>query len=82
MRSAVDLVDRMLLADPTARPTIAAVHATLMGVRPPGETAPAPSSGLRGTLVGRARTEAPAAAASAGRLVGKLLGRLTDRRRP
>jgi serine/threonine protein kinase len=68
-----DLVDRMLLADPAARPTIASVHSTLMGVRPAGDPAatPAPSSGLRGSLVGRAAAGAPAAAASAGRVIGR-----------
>ncbi|SDS58150.1 Protein kinase domain-containing protein [Friedmanniella luteola] len=35
-----DLVDAMLHADPTQRPTIAQVHATLMGVRLTGESAP------------------------------------------
>lgn len=68
-----DLVDQMLLAAPAARPTIASVHATLMGIRPViAETsAPSPSSGLRGSLVGRAVTSAPAAAASAGRVIGR-----------
>ena len=34
----VELVDRMLLADPAARPTIAETHATLMGIRTPTTT--------------------------------------------
>ena len=40
-----DLVDAMLLSDSTRRPTIAQVHAKLMGIRPPSETAlpPAPA---------------------------------------
>ena len=65
-----DLIDRMLLADPAARPTIASVHATLMSVRAPGEPAatPATGSGLRGSLVGRAAAGAPAAA---GRVIGR-----------
>jgi serine/threonine protein kinase len=68
-----DLVDQMLLADPTARPTIAAVHATLMGVRAAGDpvATPTATSGLRGSLVGRAAAGAPAAAASAGRVLGR-----------
>ncbi|WP_147392056.1 protein kinase domain-containing protein [Amnibacterium setariae] len=81
-----DLVDRMLLADPAARPTIGDVHAALMAVRSPGDapaatptpartTAPAPvrSSALRGKLVGGAGA-APAPAPTGG-LRGKLLGR-------
>jgi serine/threonine protein kinase len=44
-----DLVDAMLAADPTARPSIARVHSTLMGLRTTESTpAPAASSGLRG----------------------------------
>lgn len=68
-----DLVDRMLLADPGARPTIAEVHAALMGVRPADTpvATPVASSGLRGSLVGRAAAGAPAAAASAGRVIGR-----------
>jgi eukaryotic-like serine/threonine-protein kinase len=34
--SLADMVDAMLLGDPTQRPTIAQVHATLMGIRVPG----------------------------------------------
>ncbi len=58
-----DLVDRMLAADPSGRPTIAQVHATLMGLRPPGETrAPVTTSGLRGKgLRGTAISSAPPA---------------------
>ena len=52
-----DLVDRMMLATPAARPTIGEVHATLMGIRVAGEApapavTPAPSGALRGKLVG------------------------------
>jgi eukaryotic-like serine/threonine-protein kinase len=36
-----DLVNRMLLADPAARPTVAATHAALMGVRTPAAPGPA-----------------------------------------
>jgi serine/threonine protein kinase len=82
-----DLVDRMLLAAPSARPGIAEVHATLMGVRAPGDTpvaapsaasAPPRSGGLRGRLVGSApgtpATPAPAPApATSGALKGKLV---------
>jgi serine/threonine protein kinase len=82
-----DLVDRMMLADPAARPTIGQVHATLMSLRTPGDApapassspAPARSSGLRGKLVGSAPAapvapRTPPAAPSSG-LKGKLLGR-------
>jgi eukaryotic-like serine/threonine-protein kinase len=79
------LIDRMLLADPAARPSIADAHATLLGIRAPGEAptvvappapaAPARSGALRGKLVGTAAPEpAPQPAPSSG-LVGKLLGR-------
>jgi serine/threonine protein kinase len=86
-----DLVDRMMLAAPAARPTIAEVHAALMALRGTGD-APAPaaepptappaaSSGLRGKLVGRVPATPPAAparppaAAPASGLKGKLIGR-------
>jgi serine/threonine protein kinase len=81
------LVDRMLLAAPAARPTIAEIHSTLMGLRVPGD-APAPtpppvvaltrSSALRGKLVGSAPAAPPpttAAPAPSSGLRGKLLGR-------
>jgi eukaryotic-like serine/threonine-protein kinase len=38
-----DLVDGMLRVDPTQRPTIGQVHATLMGIRPASDAAPAPA---------------------------------------
>ena len=54
----LDLVERMLLADPAARPTISQIHAQLMdlGVRArtaatpllPAQQPPAPASALRG----------------------------------
>jgi eukaryotic-like serine/threonine-protein kinase len=55
----LDLVERMLLIEPAARPSIKEVHAALMGLgsgartaaaplRPPGHPASAPSSVLRG----------------------------------
>jgi serine/threonine protein kinase len=65
-----DLVDAMLLADPTQRPTIAQVHATLMSIRLPSDSAATPT-----TL--RPRAAAPAAgpsmpsAAPSGALRGK-----------
>ena len=34
----VELVDRMLLADPAGRPDIAEIHTTLMGIRTPTTT--------------------------------------------
>ena len=87
----VELVDRMLLADPAARPTIADTHTTLMGIRtpatttavlagPPATAASAPSRlkgrGLR-TAAGRASAPAPERGPTR-RLVGKLLARRKD----
>ena len=48
--SVIALVDRMLLLDPSARPTVAEVHSTLMGLRSPGSTtarAPLPAGSAR-----------------------------------
>lgn len=86
-----ELVDRMMLASPGARPTIAEVHAALMALRGTGDAPvpaavplaapPAAPSGLRGKLVGRASATPPAAparppaAAPASGLKGKLIGR-------
>jgi serine/threonine protein kinase len=84
-----DLVDRMMLASPAARPGIAEVHATLMGVRAPGDApaatappaaAPARAGALRGKLVGSAPAPATAPAApkpstSSSGLKGKLVRR-------
>ena len=57
-----DLVDSMLLADAGSRPTIAQVHATLMAVRVPSDTAtPAPVTTLRPRRVGSAAPAAPSA---------------------
>ena len=53
-RELAELADTMLLGDPAARPTIAAVHATLMKVRKDGAGGAAPDGGA-----------GPAAAASA-----------------
>jgi eukaryotic-like serine/threonine-protein kinase len=88
----VELVDRMLLADPAARPTIAEVHSTLMGVRipatttavlagPPAAAAPSTSTRLkgRGLRAATSRTGSPAPEGSpTRRLVGKLLERRKD----
>jgi eukaryotic-like serine/threonine-protein kinase len=88
----VDLVDRMLLADPTARPTIAEVHTTLMGIRTPTTTtavlagvpaAPVPSapSRLKGRGLRSAGRPTPPPSPGGGptrRLVGKLLQRRKD----
>ena len=90
-----DLIDQMLAADPLHRPTIAQVHATLMGIRPVADPAPvsATTSGLRGRGLrgtGVSSTDpTPATPASGtrptarptGRLVGKLISKLTDRER-
>jgi eukaryotic-like serine/threonine-protein kinase len=88
----VELVDRMLLADPTARPSIADIHTTLMAIRPAAATtavlaepaiASRPSAptrlkgrGLR-TVAGRASSPAPEPGPGR-RLVGKLLERRKD----
>jgi eukaryotic-like serine/threonine-protein kinase len=88
----LQLVERMLLADPTARPTIADTHATLMGIRPAAATtavlagpaaAPAPAArtrlrgmGLR-AAAGAASPPAPGPGPTR-RLVGKLLERRKD----
>jgi serine/threonine protein kinase len=88
----VELVDRMLLADPAARPTIAETHTTLMGIRTPTTTtavltgAPAPAApsppsrlkgrGLRGATP-RPSTPTPERGPTR-RLVGKLLERRKD----
>jgi eukaryotic-like serine/threonine-protein kinase len=88
----VELVERMLLANPTARPTIADIHTTLMGIRPAAATtallagpavASTPSAptrlkgrGLR-TPAGRAPSPVPKPGPGR-RLVGKLLERRKD----
>jgi serine/threonine protein kinase len=88
----VELVDRMLLTDPAARPTIAEVHSTLMGIRVPATTTavlagpPAPAalsapSQLkgRGLRTATSRTASPAPEGGpARRLVGRLLERRKD----
>ncbi|HEU4999844.1 MAG TPA: protein kinase [Lapillicoccus sp.] len=90
-----DLVDSMLVADPARRPTIGAVHSTLMGVRIPRPVpAPtvtrrspvtakrAPSSALRGRglrTVGTVGTDEDAAAT---RPAGRLMGKLLGKLAP
>jgi serine/threonine protein kinase len=85
----VELVDRMLLTDPAARPTIAETHGTLMGVRVPATTtavmagppAPAAATRLKGRGLRAATSPAPSPAPEPGptrRLVGKLLERRKD----
>ena len=88
----VELVDRMLLTDPAARPTIAEIHSTLMGIRvpatttavlagPPAPAAPSAPTRLKGRGL-RAATSPTASPAPEGgptrRLVGKLLERRKD----
>ncbi|GAA1427383.1 hypothetical protein GCM10009616_04400 [Microlunatus lacustris] len=72
-----DLVDAMLLADPTQRPTIAQVHSTLMGIRLPSDS---PATTIRPSAPARRptpRVGAPSAppgaapAAPSGALRGK-----------
>ncbi|MDP9405258.1 MAG: protein kinase [Actinomycetota bacterium] len=85
------LVDRMMLADPAARPSVADVHATLMRVRAPlpagarprprergaGASTTLKGKGLR--AVGRVAEAAPTPPDTpSGRLIGKLLTRLKD----
>ena len=79
-----DLIDRMMLATPAERPTIAQVHGALMAIRLPAEKAAAPAapsrtSNLRGKLVGAGASESSGATTGTGGLVGKLVGRLTGR---
>jgi serine/threonine protein kinase len=88
----VELVDRMLLADPTVRPTIAETHTTLMAIRPAAATtavlagpatASTPSTPTRlkgrglGTAAGRGSSPGPEPGPGR-RLVGKLLERRKD----
>jgi serine/threonine protein kinase len=88
----VELVERMLLANPAARPTIAETHSTLMGVRtpttttavlakpPPAATAIGPTRLKgRGLRVATRRASAPEPERGpTRRLVGKLLERRKD----
>jgi serine/threonine protein kinase len=90
--SVVELVDRMLVADPAARPTIADIHTTLMAIRPAAATtavlaepvaasAPVTPTRLKGRGLGAAagRASSPVPEPGPGRrLVGKLLERRKD----
>ena len=87
--SVVELVDQMLLADPTARPTIAEAHRALMEIRTPTTTtavltaprptrAPTIASRLKGRGLRTATRGTPSSSAElrpARRLLGKLLER-------
>ena len=75
-----DLVDAMLLAEPTQRPTIGQVHATLMGIRQPSDpVTPAAPTTIRSS---RSTVKSPTpAAAPSGALRGKGL-RITDAASP
>ncbi|MCU1406084.1 MAG: serine/threonine protein kinase [Glaciihabitans sp.] len=81
-----DLVDRMMLAVPANRPSIAAVHQTLMGIRTAAEpeaAAPAAtSSNLRGRLLRPGAPETRTSPAAGSGLRGKLVGRRTDKNKP
>jgi serine/threonine protein kinase len=92
MPELADLIDQMMAADPAHRPTIAKVHATLMGIRtgtpdlrarPAAPAAPTAPTALRGKGLRAARPSAPTDAGPAprGRLVGKLISKITDRPR-
>lgn len=64
-----DMVERMLSLDPAARPGVAEVHATLMGLRSGSASAPARTKArapmaVRTPLVPRDATRSPAGAAS------------------
>jgi eukaryotic-like serine/threonine-protein kinase len=87
--SLVDLIDRMLLADPIARPTIAETHTTLMGIRTPTTTtavltAPSPTraptiaSRLKGRGLRTATRGTPSSSAEL-RPARRLMGRLLER---
>jgi eukaryotic-like serine/threonine-protein kinase len=52
--SVVELVERMLVADPAARPTVAEVHATLMSLRSGGTTVGRPPFPAGTPSIGRA----------------------------
>jgi serine/threonine protein kinase len=72
-----DLVDRMMLADPSARPTIAEVHSALMGLRTGGEAAPvaAPAAPAPAPAAAPAPAPAPASSGLRGKLVGTATGK-------
>jgi eukaryotic-like serine/threonine-protein kinase len=76
-----DLIDAMMSPDPTRRPTIGHVHATLMTIRPEaeGESPSGPPSALRGKGLRTALQRPPATESRlGGRLVGKLMRKRSD----
>jgi serine/threonine protein kinase len=86
-----DLVDRMLAADPAARPSIGDIHATLMSIRAPEGAPPRPRpiapppvpaapTSLRGKGLRTALRRPPAPAAPPSSGGGRLLGKLLHRR--
>jgi serine/threonine protein kinase len=78
-----DLIDSMLAGDPSRRPTIAAVHAALMNIRPAAGAPASRGSALRGkglTTARRSTTSATTPASTSTRLVGKLLRKLGEAR--
>ncbi len=91
----VALVDRMLLAEPAARPTVGEVHAALMGLRSDASTMTAPlrsaagpprrPSALRGKglrlVTGRAAPAPTDGGGGGGGLLGKLVRRAGGRSR-
>ena len=87
--SLVDLIDRMLLADPIARPTIAETHTTFMGIRtsttttavltaPSPTRAPTIASRLKGRGLRTATRRTPSSSAEL-RPARRLMGRLLER---
>jgi serine/threonine protein kinase len=88
----VELVERMLLADPVARPTIAETHTTLMGMRTPTTTTTAvlAASPPAATPIGPTRLKGRGLRAASGRASApdpehgptrRLVGKLLDRRK-
>jgi eukaryotic-like serine/threonine-protein kinase len=87
----VELIDRMLLAEPAARPTIAEVHTALMGIRtaatttavvtaPHSRRIPTGPSRLKGRGLRTATPATPSPAAEP-RLGRRLMGKLLERGR-
>jgi serine/threonine protein kinase len=77
-----DLVDRMLAADPAARPPIGEVHSALMAVRTfaPATTGGVRTAGVPTSLRGKGlRRPAGGAAVPEGRGSGRLLGKLVQK---
>jgi serine/threonine protein kinase len=82
-----DLVDAMLLAEPTRRPTIAQVHSTLMSIRTPesdekiSPATSAPPTALRGKGVRTGLRTRGTGPTPRSQLVGKLIKKFNDRTR-